>query len=83
MTAAFADCAGHRPPGRGALWAAIRAALADAWTRAERSHHRRLGFALLSPEILRDIRLPAEEATGLPSRQADLPFFMQTGFGRR
>lgn len=57
--------------------------LASAWARAERSHHRRLGFSLVSPEVLRDIRISAEEATGLPSRQPDLPFFMQTDFDRR
>jgi hypothetical protein len=82
VTAASSGLAGHVPSGPGALWAAICAALAEAWTRAERSHHRRLGFAMVSPEVLHDIGLSAEETTGLPSWQPDLPFFMQTGFGR-
>ncbi len=59
---------------------AATAAAAFAW--AERSQHRRLGFAFLPPEVLRDIRMSAEEATGLPSHRPDLPFFMQPGFER-
>jgi hypothetical protein len=61
----------------------VAAVVAAAFTRAERSHHCRLGFAFVSPEVLRDIHLSAEEATGLPSQQPDLPFFMQTDFDRR
>lgn len=72
-----------RHPGLGSFFARLRAHAAEGFARAERSHHRRLGFAFVSPEVLRDIRLSAEEATGLPSQQQDLPFFMQTGFDRR
>jgi hypothetical protein len=67
----------------GAILSHLGDRFAEACERAERSHHRRLGFAFVSPEVLRDIRMSAEEATGLPSRQPDLPFFMQTDFGRR
>lgn len=56
---------------------------AAAIARAERSKHRRLGFAFLPPEVLQDIAMSAEEATGQGSYRPDLPFFMQPGFGRR
>jgi hypothetical protein len=69
--------------GLGAFFASLGDRFADACIRAEQSHHRRLGFALVSADVLRDIRISAEEATGLSSRQPDLPFFMQTGFGCR
>ena len=80
MSTTHSDTARH---GLGAVLARLGDHLAEACARAELSHRRRLGFASVSPEVLRDIRMSAEEATGLRSRQPDLPFFMQTGFAAR
>ena len=67
----------------GALFAHLSGLATTAFMRAEQSHQRRLGYAEVSAEVQRDISLSSEEATGLSSHQPDLPFYMQTGFGRR
>jgi uncharacterized protein YjiS (DUF1127 family) len=46
------------------------------------AHARRCMLDGLSPGILRDIGITREDAAGIASRQAELPFFMQSGFGR-
>ncbi len=38
-------------------------------------------LAELRPETLSDTGLSAEDLTGLPTHDPDLPFFMQSGFG--
>jgi hypothetical protein len=80
MHTARSDFVHHFYLGVGPLLARTAAAVADAFARAEHAHHRRLGFSCVTPEMLRDMRLSAEDATGLPSQETDLPFFMQAGF---
>ena len=82
MSIIHADIATNRGHGVAAILERVGAAIGAACARAERSHQRRLGYASLTAETLRDIGMSAEDATGLPSGHPDLPFFMQTGFGR-
>lgn len=37
----------------------------------------------IRPETLRDTGLSADDLTGVPSYDPALPFFLQSGFGRR
>jgi hypothetical protein len=48
-----------------------------------RAHGRRRSAEAIGPETMRDTGLPPETASGIPAWQADLPFFMQSGFGKR
>lgn len=50
---------------------------------AARAHDRRRASEALGPETMRDTGMPPEDASGIQAWQADLPFFMQSGFGRR
>jgi hypothetical protein len=50
---------------------------------AARAHERRRAYESVGPDTMRDVSLVPELATGAASWQADLPFFMQSGFGRR
>lgn len=43
----------------------------------------RCTLASYSDEAFRDTRIDPSDATGLTSWQPDLPFFMQSGFGRK
>ena len=56
------------------LWASV--------ARVDKAHARRRELASLSQDVLKDTGLSPEDATGIASHQADLPFFMQDGFGR-
>lgn len=47
------------------------------------AHARRCDLASLPQDVLQDTGLPPEGATGITDHQPDLPFFMQSGFGRR
>lgn len=74
-----------RPQGPTAMrrWlAAVRERGHAALTRAERAHEARRTLEAVTPATQRDIGLGAEDATDLPRWQADLPFFMQAGYGR-
>ena len=50
---------------------------------AARAHARRRAFEAVSEDMLCDLGMAPDTATGHSSWQADLPFFMQSGFGRR
>lgn len=47
------------------------------------AHARRCALDGVTPADVRDIGLAREDATGVPTIQPDLPFFMQSGFGRK
>lgn len=47
------------------------------------AHARRCTLDSVTPDDVRDIGLAREDATGIPTRQPELPFFMQSGFGRK
>lgn len=51
--------------------------------KAARAHDRRRQSKALGDETQRDTGLAPETATGQRRWQGDLPFFMQSGFGRR
>lgn len=42
-----------------------------------------IAFAATDAAIARDTGMSAEDATGIRAYQPDLPFFMQSGFGKR
>lgn len=50
---------------------------------AVRAHERRRMFESVGEDVMRDTRVPPDTATGLSGWEPDLPFFMQSGFGRR
>jgi hypothetical protein len=50
---------------------------------AARAHERRRMFESVGEDVVRDTRVPPDTATGLSGWEPDLPFFMQSGFGRR
>ena len=50
--------------------------------RVNKGHAIRFELASLPQDVLRDTGLSPEDATGIASHQPDLPFFMQSGFGR-
>ena len=50
--------------------------------RVNKAHAMRFELASLPQDVLRDTGLSPEDATGIASHQPDLPFFMQSGFGR-
>jgi hypothetical protein len=47
------------------------------------AHARRCALESITPADVRDIGMAREDATGMPTRQPDLPFFMQSGFGSK
>ena len=58
------------------------------WTKlwfggAERAHDRRRASEAAGAEAMRDTGLDPETASGIHAFQAELPFFMQSGFGKR
>lgn len=50
---------------------------------AARAHDRRLASARIGADTTPDTGVATESASGLQVWQADLPFFMQSGFGKR
>lgn len=55
-----------------------------AWlASAENAHVLRCTLESLPAETFRDTGIDPRDATGIASCQPDLPFFMQSGFGRR
>lgn len=65
-------------PARGGMLRRIKAHLAE----VEAAHDAVRRLSELPDEAARDTGVCDEEALGLPSRQAALPFFMQPGFSR-
>lgn len=56
-------------------------ATARSWlTRSSKAHNESCTLDALPKDIRRDIGMSPEDATGIPSWQPDLPFFMQGGF---
>jgi len=54
------------------------------WFRsAERAHVLRRASDAVGVETMRDTGMVPETASGIQVWQADLPFFMQSGFGKR
>jgi hypothetical protein len=47
------------------------------------AHARRCTLDSLTPADVRDMGLAREDATCIQTMQSDLPFFMQSGFGRK
>jgi hypothetical protein len=58
---------------------ALRASVAG----VDNAHALRCELASLPQNVMSDTGLSPEDATGIASHQPDLPFFMQSGFGRR
>lgn len=50
--------------------------------KVNRAHSQQLELANVPEHVLRDIGLSREEVAGVSAFQPDLPFFMQSGFGR-
>lgn len=50
---------------------------------AARAHDRRRAGADVAADTMPDTGVAPETASGIQTWQADLPFFMQQGFGRR
>jgi uncharacterized protein YjiS (DUF1127 family) len=57
----------------------VRASVA----RVNEAHEKRCDLASMPCDLASDTGLSPEDATGIASHQPDLPFFMQSGFGRR
>jgi hypothetical protein len=51
--------------------------------KAETAHASRCKLASYAAEDFRDTGVDPSDATGIASWQPDLPFFMQSGFGRK
>ena len=64
------------------ITAALRAARAPL-RKLDLSHAARCHHAAFAAEEARDTGMDASDATGIESWQPDLPFFMQSGFGRK
>ena len=56
----------------------LRASVAS----VDKAHALRCELASLPHDVKSDTGLSPEDATGITSRQPDLPFFMQSGFGQ-
>ena len=63
--------------------AAILSATHAALRKVETAHAARCHRAAFSAQEARDSGLDASDATRIASWQPDLPFFMQSGFGRK
>ena len=50
--------------------------------RVDKAHALRCELASLPQNVMSDTGLSPEDATGIVRHQPDLPFFMQSGFGR-
>lgn len=74
------------PGALGNLWQMLGTKLRTLQLRfgaVSRAHDRRRAYEAFGPDAMADIGFTPETATGIPNWQADLPFFMQSGFGRR
>lgn len=70
----------------GNLWRMMAGVLRAAQLRlgaAARAHDRRRASEGVGADTMPDTGVAPETASGLPAWQAALPFFMQSGFGRR
>ena len=63
--------------------AAILAGARTSWQRVEDAHAARYTFSSFSDAEFHDTGIDPSDATGIPSWQSDLPFFMQSGFGKK
>ncbi len=63
----------------GAVLGATRASV----HKVEAAHAARCNLASFSAKEIQDTDIDPSDATGIASWQPDLPFFMQSGFGRR
>jgi hypothetical protein len=63
--------------------AAVFSASRTSLHKVEVAHISRCDLASFSAEEFQDTRIDPSDATGIPSWQPDLPFFMQSGFGRK
>ena len=63
--------------------AAVLAAPRRSRHRVEEAHAARCTLASFSGAEFQDTGIDPSDATGIPSWQPDLPFFMQSGFGRK
>ena len=50
---------------------------------AARAHDRRRASETVGADTMRDTGVDPETASGIHAYQAELPFFMQSGFGKR
>ncbi len=74
------------PDTDGSLWRMLETMLRAAHLRfgaAARAHDRRRACEAVGADTTRDTGITPETATGTQNWQADLPFFMQSGFGRQ
>jgi hypothetical protein len=76
--------AGLERPGLAGSWTAA----AFAWIRktlhaVEDAHQSRCNLSSFAAEEFEDTGVDPSDATGITSWQPDLPFFMQSGFGRK
>lgn len=62
---------------------AVRAAASVSRQKVEDAHAARCALASFSDAEFQDSGIDPSDATGIPSWQPDLPFFMQSGFGRK
>ena len=70
----------------GSLWRMMAGVLqaAQLWLgTAARAHDRRRASEGVGADTLCDTGVAPETASGIQTWQADLPFFMQSGFGKR
>lgn len=68
------------------LWALVERTRQGAklWLGASaRAHDRRRASEAVGADTMRDTGMDPETASGIRTYQADLPFFMQSGFGKR
>ena len=70
--------------GRFTTWiATVLGATGASLRKVEEAHALRCNLATFSAEEFQDTGIDASDATGIASWQPDLPFFMQSGFGRK
>ena len=70
----------------GSLWKSARSMrqVFGCWFRsAERAHELRIASDAVGVETMRDTGMDPETASGVLAWQEDLPFFMQSNFGKR
>lgn len=75
-----------KPRPTASLWQMFGAKLDELRFRlgaAACAHERRRTWEAVGADTMRDLGMAPETVTGLPSWEADLPFFMQSGFGRQ
>ncbi len=68
------------------LWRTMQSTLRQArlgFGKAARAHDRRRASEAVGVDTMGDTGMAPETASGIQAWQADLPFFMQSGFGKR